>query len=190
MYHLEIPGFATEGDLIEIEKIAQGVPPNGFVIEIGSFCGRTAFVWAMTPRAAHVICIDTWTGAPLSPSSIGHLEKATVQRPSYDMSGFIKYMRGISNVTAIQSHSTDFLSRLDSQSVDVVFLDGSRKRGIFEDDLDEATRALKSGGVLCGRGFSRLFPDVMAGVAAVAKRMDRPVRFAPDPKATVWSINL
>lgn len=61
MYNLDIEGFMTESELIQIEKWAHEVPANGIIVELGSFKGRSAYTWAKScDPSVTVYCIDAF----------------------------------------------------------------------------------------------------------------------------------
>ena len=58
-YNDSIPGWFTEEDNIVALKLAQAVPENGIIVEIGSFVGKSAWHWANSAHpSVKIYCID------------------------------------------------------------------------------------------------------------------------------------
>lgn len=151
-YDLRVPGWMKEYDLQVIEKLARRIPPNGSMVEIGSFLGRSSVAWAMSARPSVLItCIDLW-------SKPGYFEKRDRNRPDGDLSaytgayeGTFRAMTGsFPNVTGIRGNSTAEYGLWDQ---DLVFLDGDHHFGAVKADLANWSQRLKTGGLLCGHDF-------------------------------------
>ena len=59
MYNLDIEGFMTEPELQFIEKLAETVPKDGIILEMGAYKGRSSYAWAKScDPSVTVYCID------------------------------------------------------------------------------------------------------------------------------------
>jgi len=58
-YDLNIDGFMSESELIQIAAWAKNVPDNGVVVEFGSLYGRSSVCWAINCHpSCKIYCID------------------------------------------------------------------------------------------------------------------------------------
>lgn len=56
-----IPGWTTVEKLSLLASYAQKVPANGWIFEVGTFCGRSAFALAAnSDSTVKVTCVDGW----------------------------------------------------------------------------------------------------------------------------------
>ena len=60
-YNLNIPGWMPESELKTLEQIAQTIPRNGTLVEVGPFCGRSSWCWAKSADPTVTVhCLDIW----------------------------------------------------------------------------------------------------------------------------------
>ena len=60
-YNLNIPGWMPEAELKILEALAQTIPRNGVMVEIGRFCGRSSWCWSRSADpSATIHCLDIW----------------------------------------------------------------------------------------------------------------------------------
>ena len=63
-YNLNIPGWMPEAELKTIEMLAQTIPRDGNMVEIGPFCGRSSWCWARSADPSVTVhCLDIWNPA-------------------------------------------------------------------------------------------------------------------------------
>lgn len=132
------------------------------IVEIGSWAGESAILWAEQLKKVNVngkvICIDPWTlydeiASKTHPkrSTRYRMKKATSRDIIFklflhniDASGHddvVRYFRGSSN---------DLLPLLRENFFDLVFIDGSHFYKNVKKDIENAMQITRDGGVICG----------------------------------------
>jgi SAM-dependent methyltransferase len=156
-YDLSVPGWMKEYDLQVVEKLAQRIPRDGSMIEIGSFMGRSSVAWAMSAHpSVSIKCIDLWGAqgyfenrewGELTDCPDGDL---SVYTGSYQDT-FRDMTKRFPNVRGIQGNSRD---DYDISDLDLVFLDGDHHFTGVKADLANWSKRLKPDGLLCGHDFA------------------------------------
>ena len=188
-YDLTITGWTSEGDLREIEYLAAQVPAGGLIVEIGSFLGRTAYAWAKSCQPSTLVhCIDAWVGQPFGKAELsGTVPEGEV---TCSLDAFLRNVGALPNIRYAVGLSLDAISSFAPKSIDLIFLDGDHTNPVLKFELAFCPRFLKDDGWLVGHDFSLKFPDVVTEVVRMARRYDRPVRFAPYRDSTIWAIKM
>jgi predicted O-methyltransferase YrrM len=151
-YDLTVPGWMSETNLQAIEQLAARVPTGGNIVEIGSFCGRSARAWALSAPRAALYCIDTWN---LNFENLGRawLDGMPGDHSRYRGTAektFHETMKDLGNVTALKGLSTD---PWPVPLADIVFLDGDHSRKGVLRELELWEGRLTPNGLLCGDDF-------------------------------------
>ena len=99
----EIPGYLSNEDIGAIELLSKKIKPNGTLVEIGSFLGKSAAEWAKHLPDSKIICIDGFN----SPYHV--LEQLLIQAdfevpqgPSTHRQLFDYYTQKYNNIFAIE----------------------------------------------------------------------------------------
>lgn len=182
-YNLQIPGWMPEHELSMIEALAQHVPRNGTVIEVGSFCGRSSWCWAKSvPKSATVHCIDIWDASehPYHPpvygdkdSNLGMFGMAeTPQDAVGNIENFQRYTKDCPNIVAHRGASPAEFADWPRDSADLIFLDGVHHNPILHEDLWFWWDRLRPGGIFCGDDYARTHPDVIFEVRDMSMALD------------------
>jgi predicted O-methyltransferase YrrM len=151
-YDLTVPGWMSEPNLKVIEGLARRVPEGGRIVEIGSFCGRSATAWASSAPGATLHCIDTWQldFQHLPPVWIEHMPGNLSRYRGSAERTFREVTAGLSNVVPLKGRSTDAWGL---QPADVVFLDGDHSEQAVAQELHLWSSRLAPGGLICGDDF-------------------------------------
>jgi predicted O-methyltransferase YrrM len=146
-----VRGYLVPGDIAYLFNLAASLPPGGCYLEVGSWQGLSAIVFANGLLAnlnlrATVFCVDTWHGSP------EHQGLPEVQRDGVfelflrnvheaQMDGFIKPVRGA---------SVEVARTWDGPELDVVFIDGDHSAEACYQDIRHWHRRVKVSGRLLG----------------------------------------
>jgi predicted O-methyltransferase YrrM len=172
-YNLDIPGWMPEPELKILERLAQGIPAGGAMVEVGPFCGRSSWCWSKS--VAHdvsVTCIDIWDPVehPYSPPAKSDADAISGEdfgktSGEHGVSGtrenFDYYTKGCDNITALKGRSPDDFLDWPTDSLDLVFLDGVHHNPVFHADVTHWFPRVRPGGMLCGDDCARTHPDVL-----------------------------
>jgi hypothetical protein len=184
-YNLSIPGWMPEGELKVIERLAEAIPENGKMVEVGPFLGRSSWCWAKSARpSVKVYCLDPWDPGehPYHPPAAisGQGEVSTdfgvVDNDSQlfvTLENFQRNTRDCPNIEPIRGASPADFSDW-RVPLDLVFLDGIHHNPIFWEDLNFWFGKIKPGGIFCGDDSARTHPDVVWGVQDFAENHDLP----------------
>lgn len=186
-YNLDIPGFMTEGDLQVIESLAQKVPHNGTIIEIGSFMGRSSWAFAQSSHpSVTVYCIDRWESFELD-SNRQEVMSNYNEKMVYDFDAFKGFVKDCPNIVPIKSPSLEVMWP-QNKKADLIFIDASHKSPDVDEDLAYWLPHLKKSGIFCGHDFNTFsFPDVCKAVINLSEKIDLPIVFFKN--STIWAID-
>jgi predicted O-methyltransferase YrrM len=171
-YNLSIPGWMPEYELRVIEDLAQRVRPNGAIVEVGPFCGRSSWCWAQSAHpSVRVMCLDIWDPGqhPFHPPVAGQTDSdaklfGTAANPEDALGTLENFRRNTAdcpNITPLRGASPDSFLDWPQESVDLVFLDGLHHNPGFHRDLWFWWDRLMPGGIYCGDDYARTHPDVI-----------------------------
>ncbi len=176
MINLEIPGFCPQPQLATLAVLAQSVPPNGSIVEVGCLFGRSAFTWASSSKeSVKIYCIDPWDEKSMPAYTGFSMKRGTYQ-------GLIKntkenFLNNLSlfqnKIVAIQQKSP--LAHWDL-SVDIVYLDGDHTYTSVKDDIVFWSQFLGSKSIICGDDYTAEFSGLVEAVDEMAMKLDYQVK--------------
>lgn len=167
MIDLEIPGWLCFDDLKILETLANQVPENGRILEIGGLHGRSAYTLASSCKASvEVMVFDLWDSREVS-SIIGKEQKKFFAKN--DLSFFQKNLadRNIKNVKPIKMASPP--DKWDGEGFDLIFIDGDHSYLSVCGDIKFWAQHLKPGGLIFGDDYTEEFPGVLKGAEAAVE---------------------
>lgn len=151
-----IEGWLTDGQAELLAAAAAACPPEGTIVEIGSFRGRSTVVLASAaPDGAAVIAIDPHAGNDRGPQELdGYSAAAAADRTAFERN------LATAGVRHRVRHVSEFSARAHgavSGTVDVLFVDGAhRYRAARADIRDWGARVADGGTLLIHDSFSSI----------------------------------
>jgi uncharacterized protein YgiM (DUF1202 family) len=160
----EIPGWMHQKDLDVIAKLANQVPSDGLIVEVGSWMGQSTQAWASN-TAAMVIAIDLWNWMP-----------KTYDGPAaqlIDLNGdpfeqFKSFTSHLSNITPLRRNSSG--GNWIYKPADIVFIDAMHQNPWVAQDIAFWETKIKPGGIICGDDYADMFPAVKEEAQKCADR--------------------
>jgi len=151
------------------------------ILEIGSYMGSSLLTWAYAisdfwEGNAEIWCIDPWEGTD------GSADELVAQ---YDPLCWEVFQHNAAcvpenvRVVPVKGLSQDVLPALSDNSFDIIYVDGCHYYEETLEDIREADRLLKPGGVVCGDDLELQLNDCDAVFANANARAD----YVEDPKA-------
>jgi predicted O-methyltransferase YrrM len=142
----------SESNLKIIERLAWRAPRGGSIVEVGSFCGRSAAAWAASAPETKIYCIDTWTldFADLGPQGVKTIGGDHSRYRGTAKQTFDEMAKRFKNIIPLQGSST---TEWNLKPADLVFIDGDHGQAAVTSDLEHWSKRLSSGGLLCGDDF-------------------------------------
>ena len=145
-YNLEIEGWMHEVELQAIEQLATCVPANGVIVEVGSWCGRSAVAWAASADpSVTVFCFD----------------------PFYRWDDFVKNTEQFSNIVPVKGIVPSESVYKDPRKIDIVFIDAGHCNPNDWEIISHFLPFIKPGGYIAGHDYTIYrnqrpteFPDV------------------------------
>jgi len=136
----EIEGWLTPAQAARLEACASRPRPEGAVVEIGSFRGRSTVVLARA--AGEVIAIDPHAGSDRGPQEIA----ADAGRGDADYEAFHANIAGLP-IRHIRKFSADALGDV-SGPISLLYVDGAHRFGPARADLRDWGRRVPPGGTM------------------------------------------
>jgi len=186
----QVPGwFPREPDMRVLYTLASSVVrPQGMLLEVGSWKGRSSYLLAAVAKAAgaRLVCVDTWAGYPDRDHRLGHI---LAEARSDDR--FIRHIRanlaefGVASVGEYLAGSSAWAEGITvvldegisweqarfwaDGALDLVFLDGDHDSPGFDRDIDAYWPKLRRGGLLAGHDYGHAeYGDVRSVVDQAA----------------------
>lgn len=151
-----IEGWLTERQAAMLAAAAESCPPDGEIVEIGSFRGRSTVVLAShAPEGVAVVAIDPHAGNDRGPQEIeGFVDEAASDRAAFERNLVA------AGVRHRVRHVAEFSDRAHAEvhgDVDLLFIDGAhRYRPARADIRDWGARVADGGTMLIHDSFSSI----------------------------------
>lgn len=131
-----------------------GRTENYNILEIGSWAGSSAILWANQLKqqgvSGLVLCVDIW-------NVYGELSRRYRMRNALRNDAIFKLFQhnircsGCAEyIKYIRGKSSDVLPILKHDYFDLVYIDGSHKYSDVKQDIEDAIKVVKLGGIICG----------------------------------------
>ena len=157
-----IPGWSDVNKLRYLAKLATRVPEDGWIVEIGSFCGRSAYALGMNKKqSVKLTCFDQF---PYQPQSIPNSCYGDLSM-NYCYEAFLHNMREVENLETgriIMPLKIDFLSF--TKQIDLIFIDCVHTYDAVKADIDTWFKFMKPGGVMVFDDYFDMFPGTIRAV--------------------------
>jgi len=137
MYDLSIEGWMSEEELKQIEIWASSVPPDGVIVEVGSFKGRSTVAWA---TACH-------------PSvTVYAIDKFHDSRRGDFYNEFLSNTSHLKNIKPLRGETPKKV-KYEGTPIDVFFLDAAHVNPTDTIIINYYLPFIKKGGILCGHDY-------------------------------------
>lgn len=160
--NLEIPGWSSEKKLEKLASLAAGVNENGWIVEVGSFCGRSAYAMGMNkPASTKLTCFDMLPdiGQPIPESCYGDRNRM------YCYYEFARNTAQIPNLEVMRAHMPLKLEYLSfTKPIDLLFIDCVHTYEAVKDDIDAWYKFMSPGGTIVFDDYFDMFPGCIKAV--------------------------
>lgn len=154
-------------------ELAAEVPPDQQIVEVGSYCGKSALTMAAGAaegRGAHVYCVDTW-GLPIAPMNpynvLANLGYLLCQAENLGLLGQFTPLRGYSTDMARLRDVDPAGVPLGGWRIGLLFIDAAHYRADVESDIAVWLPQVVPGGRVLFHDYTYPYsPDVKAAVDA------------------------
>jgi predicted O-methyltransferase YrrM len=142
-----VEGWLTAGQAALLASAAAACPPEGEIVEIGSFRGLSTIVLAThAPEGAAVVAIDPHAGNDRGPQELdGYAGQAADDRIAFERNLADAGIRH--RVRYVRATSADAHAAVHSE-IDVLYIDGAHRYAAARADLRDWGRRVTSGGTL------------------------------------------
>jgi predicted O-methyltransferase YrrM len=171
MYDLTVEGWMGEEELKQIEIWAASVPPSGVIVEVGTYKGRSAIVWASScDPSVTLYCYDYFEN-----------EHGDIHQE------FLENTKHLTNIKSFKGSSPKQVSYTGAP-IDIFFLDASHQGVQLTRLINYHLPLMKSGGIFCGHDYTNAWPGVIATVKFLEELLGKEVTLYPN--TTLWSFRI
>lgn len=137
-----------------MKTLARSLEANKDIIEVGSWAGQSARLWAAEVGNGTLTCIDHWQGAESSPDS---MNEATQNDEIYKL--FLHNTQEYRSKIRIIPRSSDVAIELvKDNKYDIVYIDGDHEYTQVKKDIENYKELVREGGYICGDDLE-LYPS-------------------------------
>lgn len=183
-YDLNIRGWMTEIELQIIQKMAESVPENEIIVEVGSLLGRTSYCLAASNPKVKVYCFDQWGGEAQFPHP-HKVQGVPIEGDYNTLETFIENTKKLENIIPIRTSAPNFP---EIGSPFFVFIDLLHYNPCDWDTISYWLPKIKKGGILCGHDFAPVFSDVVDNVNRLEDILGQKVTIYEN--TSLWNFNL
>jgi predicted O-methyltransferase YrrM len=143
-YFVDIPGFMSENELLQIAEWAKQVPKNGIIVEFGSLYGRSSVCWAMNcDPSVTIYCIDSFHDG---------------KQDCYDI--FIENTKKYKNIVPIRGISPHKI-KYPGDKINLFFMDAAHTNPYCVQNIEFYKQFMQEDSIMCGHDYSQSWPDVV-----------------------------
>ena len=186
-----ILGWMSKQDLKALKLIAQSVPENGTIVEVGSYMGKSAVTFAQNAPTSNIYCIDLFEEEKI----VNHrYSDELCKEHDLPLNGtyntyklFKENTKDYSNIHMIRGYSPDEIQFDDF--IDLFFLDASHKNPNDVENINYFLRFMKDKSVIAGHDYDpHRYPDVVENVHSLELLFDTEATYYPE--SSIWSIGV
>src|SRR5262245_31082611 len=177
---LPIPGSPVALSMIEalVESYVKQPHEEIRVLEVGSFCGISALTWGRSlerlgVQAYTIHCVDLWYhsgGVRFGPETVE--VSRTRNAFNHEIAKFnLSKSIGFSHVTEVIGDSRVALKGMRDGFFDLIYIDGYHGYQVVVQDIENAFRLCKRGGIICGDDYD-CSQEMMAVIPAESRESD------------------
>jgi predicted O-methyltransferase YrrM len=157
-----IPGWSSEKKLEKLAVLAGEVPYNGWIVEVGSFCGRSAYAMGMNkPNNVKLTCFDMF---PDQPQEIPDTCLGDRSRP-YSYQEFLRNTGEVVNLETVRAYMPLNVEYLNfSKKIDLLFIDCVHTYEAVRDDINTWHRFMAKDGIIVFDDYFDMFPGCIKAV--------------------------
>lgn len=172
-----ITGWMTEYELGFIEGWAKSAPPNGTIVEVGSFMGRSSAAWAMSSDpSVKIYCADIFYENFIQTHNCPDEPNAPISGQLYNLwEEFKKNTKTFNSIIPIKGEVPKETAYTGGP-IDILFVDATHTNPSDWDIIKYFVKFVKNGGLIIGHDYSEDYPDVIANAARLSEIYKSPLK--------------
>ena len=140
-------------------------PPKMRMLEIGSYMGESAMMFASTNLFYEIHCVEPFQGEENYNDSQGYDWE-------FIENEFKTNTKFFDNIVLHKDYSYNIINDLEDKSFDFIYIDGNHEQHEVERDITLCLPKLKKDGVIAGHDYHKRWPGVMEAVDTLVGKPD------------------
>lgn len=169
-----IPGWSDKRKLEKLAELASAVPPNGWIVEVGSYCGRSAYAMGMNKDdTVKLTCFDKFPDEYIAINETCRGDKTSL----YSYHHFLQNTSEVVNLEAVRAYVPINIEYLQfTKQIDLLFIDCIHTYEAVKADIAMWYRFMKPQGVIIFDDYFDMFPGCVQAVDEFVEELGRPVK--------------
>lgn len=189
-----ILGLTTTNDLFILQELTKNCPPNGNIVEVGTFMGRSAISMALARPDCEILTVDAFqdqTKYIYNNVEVAHYFDSIKYWPKRQITYCVNdiLQENIKNFKNIKSkinckNPQDI--NYSGKPIDMFFIDASHTNPEDFEYISFFLPFMKKGSILAGHDYAEKFPDVVKNIKWLEQKLNKSVQTNAEIRSSMW----
>lgn len=169
------PGLYRDGLNTLISVVKENIGQELTMVEIGSYAGESAEIWAQSGVFKKIVCVDAWKNGWNDEAAASNTTEIAEKK-------FDEVAAMYPCIEKFKSDSSAAAKEFEDCSLDLVYIDANHAYDAVKSDIETWLPKVKKGGIIAGHDYGNRWDGVML---AVNDKFGKPNRIFED---TSWLV--
>lgn len=191
-----ILGLTTPNDLFILQELTKNCPPNGNIVEVGTFMGRSSIAMSLARPDCTILTIDninedsTWVSYKIEKyfDTIPYWPKRGVTYNVHEM--LKKNIQNFKNITSKINCQRPQDVNYSGKPIDMFFIDAFHRNPEDFEYISYFLQYMNNGSILAGHDYYERYPDILKNVEWLEKKLNKSVQRNAELRSSMWWFTL